>query len=125
MLKRILIIDDEVAFLISIEKLLQKGGHIIDTAETLEEALSFINMNNYDAVLADVRLGGSLNSEGLEILEAVKKRDSNSKVIIMTGYGNPEVMARAYDLKADYYFEKPVSIGSLIDALEEKGRESE
>jgi hypothetical protein len=39
----------------------------------------------------------------------------------MTGYGGPDVMKDAYHLRADYYFEKPVSFRTLSDALNELG----
>jgi len=75
----------------------------------------------YDAVIADVRLGGALSREGLAILDFIKARDNDTKVIIMTGYGGPDVMKDAYHLHADYYFEKPVSFRTLSDALNELG----
>ncbi len=115
--KRILIVDDEQALLIALKKLLQKNNIEIDIAETMNEAIAHINETDYEVVIADIRLTGILNREGLEILKYIKEHKPGTRVMLMTGYGSQEVMQRAYRLGADYYFEKPVSIRMLRDAL--------
>jgi DNA-binding NtrC family response regulator len=115
--KRILIVDDEQALLIALKKLLQDNKVQVDTAETMQEAMSHINESNYEVVIADIRLSGILNQEGLEILRYVKENKPGTRVMLMTGYGSQDIMEHAFDLGADYYFEKPVSIRVLKDAL--------
>ena len=114
---RVLVVDDEQAFLLGIKKLLQTPEMMIDTAETFEDAISLLDSNRYAAVVADIRLTGILREEGLEILKYIKERDPGTKVIMITGYGNPEVMDRALLFGADYYFEKPVPLEMLRKAL--------
>ena len=115
--RRILIVDDEQALLIALKKLLQDSKVHVDTAETMKEALAHINESSYEVIIADIRLSGILNQEGLEILRYVKENKPGTRVMLMTGYGSPDVMEHAFDLGADYYFEKPVSIRVLKDAL--------
>lgn len=117
MYKNILLVDDEVAFLLPMKKMLYGPGRNIDIAETYEQAITFLRSRRYDAVVADVRLGGALSREGLAILDYAKARDTSTKVIIMTGYGGADVMKEAYQLQADHYFEKPVSFKMLSEAL--------
>jgi DNA-binding NtrC family response regulator len=119
--RNILLVDDEVAFLLPMRKMLHGPGIHVDTAETYVQAMEHLHEAHYDAVIADIRLGGILSREGLEILDFIKARDGNTKVIIMTGFGGPDVMKEAYDLQADYYFEKPVSYKTLSLALSELG----
>ena len=119
--RNILLVDDEVAFLLPMRKMLHGPGVRVDTAETYEQAMEHLQASRYDAVIADVRLGGVLSREGLALLDFIKARDVNTKVIIMTGFGGPDVMKEAYDLQADYYFEKPVSYKTLTLALSELG----
>jgi two-component system response regulator RegA len=119
--RNILLIDDEVAFLLPMRKMLHGPGVRVDTAETYEKAMALLNTAAYDAVIADIRLGGILSREGLAILDFIKARSGNTKVIIMTGFGGPDVMKEAYKLKADYYFEKPVSYKTLSLALSDLG----
>jgi two-component system response regulator TctD len=117
MIRRILLVDDEVAFLLPMEKMLRGPGVAVDTAETYEQALGFLAGSEYDAVVVDVRLGGALSREGLAILDFIRSRGGDTKVIVMTGYGSPDVIQDVSRLNADCYFEKPVSVRTLSDAL--------
>ncbi|MCK4911047.1 MAG: response regulator [Thermodesulfovibrionales bacterium] len=119
--KRLLVIDDEVAFLIALRKLLAEPEIEVDTAETMEDSMGLLEHNVYDAVIADIRLTGVQHKEGILILDHVKKMHNDTKVIMMTGFGNPEVMQEAYSLGADFYFEKPVSVSVLKGALQKLG----
>ncbi|MCX5719056.1 MAG: response regulator [Nitrospirae bacterium] len=114
---RILVVDDEQAFLFGLKRFLNEPEMSVDTVETFEDAIDFLNKQTYDVVIADVRLTGVLQQEGLEILKIVKKYKPLTKVIIITGYGTPEVMQEAYELGVDYYFEKPVSADILLNIL--------
>ncbi len=119
--KRLLVVDDEVAFLIALRKLLSEPGIEVDTAETMEDSMELLENNTYDAVIADIRLTGVQRKEGIQILDHVKKAHNTTKVIMMTGFGNPDVMQEAYSLGADFYFEKPVSVSVLKGALHKLG----
>jgi len=115
--KRILVVDDEVAFLLALRKLLKDPLVEVDTAETLEDSMGLLTSNHYDVVIADIRLTGIDRQEGIVLLDHIKKNLTNTKVIMMTGFGSPEVMQDVYDLGADFYFEKPVSINVLKGSL--------
>ncbi len=119
--KRLLVVDDEVAFLIALRKLLTEPGIEVDTAETMEDSMGLLENNEYDAVIADIRLTGVQRREGIQILDHVKKTHKATKVIMMTGFGSPDVMQEAYSLGADFYFEKPVSVSVLKGALHKLG----
>jgi DNA-binding NtrC family response regulator len=121
MTSRILLVDDEVAFLLPMKKMLRGPEVAVDTAETYEQAAGFLAREEYDAVVVDVRLGGALSRDGLAILDLIRSRGGDTKVIVMTGYGGPDVMRDAYRLNADCYFEKPLSVRTLSDALTHLG----
>jgi DNA-binding NtrC family response regulator len=121
MKKNVMVIDDEKTILIAFKKLLECPGVEVDTAETLEDAETLLNERSYDAVIADLRLSGISGEEGLDIIRYVKTRYPESHVILITAYGSPEVMKKAYSLGAAYYFEKPVSTHVLKDALKNLG----
>jgi DNA-binding NtrC family response regulator len=121
MTKHVLLIDDETAILMAFKKLLQSPGIEIDTADTKEAAQSALKQKNYAAVIADLRLGDTGGEEGLEILRFVKQHNPAVPTILITAYGNPEVMERTYRLGADLYLEKPVSSNTLKDALKKLG----
>jgi DNA-binding NtrC family response regulator len=121
MTKHVLLIDDETAILMAFKKLLQSPGIEIDTADSKESAQSALKERNYAAVIADLRLGDTGGEEGLEILRFVKEHNPAVPTILITAYGNPEVMERTYKLGADLYLEKPVSSNTLKDALKKLG----
>ncbi len=119
--RRLLLIDDEPAILISFKKLLQSPGVTVDTAENIECARELIEEQFYDGVVADLRLSGISGEEGLEIIRLVKERHPETQVILMTAYGNHDVMKRAYRLGAVVYLEKPVSTSVIKYALRSLG----
>ncbi len=117
----ILIVDDEQAILMAFCKLFQSPYVHIDVAETLEEVRNYLQQRVYDVVIADLRLTGVLGEEGLDILRWIREHAPQTRTILMTGYGNPEVMERAYELGAAFYFEKPVAVHALEEALRALG----
>ena len=120
-MKKILLVDDEVAILISFQELLQSPTVRVDTAETFEQAEKLLKEEQYDVAIADLRLTGVLGEEGLEIINYIRDHNPGTKTMLITGYGNPKIMAKAYDLGVAFYFEKPVTISTLKEALESLG----
>lgn len=118
---RILLVDDEVGILLAFKKLLQAPGLVVDTAQTIEAAEALLKSNPYSVVIADLRLTGVLGEEGLEIIRYIREHNLSSRVILVTGYGSPDVMEKAYALGADFYFEKPVKAELLRDTIRSLG----
>jgi len=121
MVHTILLVDDEEAFLHPMKRMLAGPALAVDTAETFDRAMTLLQSKQYDAVIADVRLGGVLSREGLLILDHVKTWCSGTKVIIMTGHGSAGVEQEVSRLEADHYCEKPVSYRVLSDVLTKLG----
>ena len=120
-MKRILIVDEEPAFLHEIQKLLRGPGVHVDTAETAEGAEALLAREAYDGVISDVRLSPPNGEEGLEIARLARSRRSTSKVVLMTVDRSPELEATMSALGVDSCFEKPVPIEVLRRALNGKG----
>lgn len=115
--KKVLVIDDEVAMLNAFKKILRGDRVTIDTSETMEDALSLMNKAAYDVVITDLRLDNALREGGLEILQYAKQQNPDVNLILITGYGSPEIMEKAYALGTAFYFEKPVAASTLKEAL--------
>ncbi len=120
-IRRILIVDDEKTLLMAFKKFLQSPNIIIDTAETLDEAKSLLIKHFYDVIITDLKLTGAAKEEGLEIISLAKKYHRETEVILMTAYGDHEIMNKTYQLGAAYYFEKPISCNVLKEALKNLG----
>ncbi len=121
MQKNVLVVDDETTILLAFKKLLKTPGVDVDTAESMEDVKVLLIDKYYDAVIADLRLSGISGEEGLEVIRYVKERNPETKVILITAFGNQDVMSRAYNLGAAFYFEKPVSTNVIKDALRNMG----
>jgi DNA-binding NtrC family response regulator len=116
-LDRILIVDDETATLFAYKKLIEREGIGVDVCESLDEAIEQIKARPYYAVVADMRLAGTDNADGLEVLRIVREMRLDTKVIIVTGYGNKEIEQTALAMGAAHYFEKPVLPAAILKVL--------
>lgn len=115
--KKVLLVDDEVDMLHAFQKILRSDSVTIDTSETIENALFLLSHDDYDVVITDLRLNNTIREEGLEILRYAKELNPEIKVILITGYGSPDIMDKAYSYGTEFYFEKPVSGSTLKEAL--------
>ncbi len=97
---KLLLVDDDRHILDSMGSWLQSQGYELDRAATQEEAVGRITQNQYDLVLADLRLG---SGDGFEVLAHSRKVRPQTAVVLMTGYGTVEtgieaLRAGAFDL---------------------------
>jgi DNA-binding NtrC family response regulator len=111
---RVLIVDDEEGFRETLAARLQFRDLLSDTATDGAEALEFVEKQvEPDVMVLDLRLPGM---DGLEVLRQTKQAYPDIEVIVLTGYGTPAAEAKARQLGAFDYLQKPVT----IDVLSEK-----
>ena len=115
---RILIVDDEESTLFVFSRLLQRLNAPIDVARTFDEAEQVLGEHDYRVVVTDLRLTGALGEEGIDVLRRAREKNPSPAVIVVTGYGCPSAMTKAFSLGAAYYFEKPVRPVQLLHAVE-------
>ena len=114
---RILIVDDEPAILFAYRKLFEKEGMCVDTSSCIVDAVLRVNSRHYAAVVADVRLAGTENEDGLEFLRVLRKEHPTTLMIIATGCSCNNIEAKARELGVVHYFEKPVQPAALVAVL--------
>jgi DNA-binding response OmpR family regulator len=102
----ILVVDDEGANRYSVSKTLQRVGYIVNEAASGEEALDFVDNQEYDVVLSDIRMQGI---DGVELLRRIKEQSPDAIVILMTGYASLGTAVEALRLGAHDYLIKPSS----------------
>ncbi len=83
-----------------------------------DQALRLVDEHKPDLVLLDVRLEGSSLS-GLDVLKEVKRKAPSAKAFMVTGYDDPQSHARAEELGADGYLEKPLSAEKILKVLKD------
>jgi len=101
---KILLVDDQAAFLEITRLFLEKEGNIsVDTSESAEDALTKLKQNKYDAVVSDYEMGGM---DGIAFLSEFKKRAIDKPFIIFTGRSREDVVIKALNTGADFYLQK-------------------
>ena len=116
--RRYLVVDDDESIFMAYKKLLQSSERELDTATTLEDVKALLSSREYDILITDLRLSGVGNEEGFEITRLVRERYPNTKIVMVTAYGDAGIRERAYRMGVSLYFEKPISIRVLECALE-------
>ena len=110
---RILVADDEEGVLFALREYLGCCGWEVDTARTADEAKSLLETRGYAAVITDLRFSGPTSLEGLSIVRTAKTRHPDAAVVVVTGYGSPDVEAEARRLGVDAFVPKPVPLWEL------------
>jgi DNA-binding NtrC family response regulator len=108
---RVLIVDDERAILDTVEILLRGEGFDASVAQSGREALERFDEVSPDVVLTDIRMPGVT---GLDLLEAVRQRDPEVPVILMTAQASLQSAVKAVNQGAFYYLQKPFSNAELV-----------
>ncbi|MEA2491917.1 MAG: hypothetical protein QOH21_3709 [Acidobacteriota bacterium] len=105
--ERILIVDDEELIVLAMRKYFEGLGYSVDSAYELEEAQALLADIPYDLVIADLRLTGLGGVEGLEIVADVHRRSAETRVILLSAFGTPEIERESYNRGADAFLHKP------------------
>jgi DNA-binding NtrC family response regulator len=124
-MKRILLADDEESLLLAYQKLLYAPGITIDSIQSVADAQKMLEKNFYDAVIVDLRLAGTMEMDGLQIISGTKKRYPQSKIIALTAYSDNQIKQKVIRAGASYLFEKPVSALLIKELLKKLGIYSE
>ena len=93
---------------------MNKVGFSIDQAFDGEEALSYLAMNEYDAVILDLMLP---KIDGIEVLSRLRANGNSCHVLILSANDQTEDRIRGLDLGADDYLVKPFSFDELVSRL--------
>jgi DNA-binding NtrC family response regulator len=113
-LSRILLIDDDKEIRQLLSERLALEGYEVQAASSGRAGLTLCETYIFDAALVDIHIG---DMTGIDVLEAVKRRDPELDVVIMTGYPEVETAVQALRLGAYDYLIKPLEWTSLQHVL--------
>jgi ATP-dependent Lon protease len=111
---RILVVDDEEIARKNLAHVLGREQYEVITRPDAESALQDLASQEFDAVLTDLRMG---RLGGMDILETVKKRHPETRVIIITGYATVPSAIDAIKKGAYGYIAKPYKLDEVRDAV--------
>lgn len=115
----VLLVDDEVEFLETLEKRLRRRNMDVRVATSGEEALDLLSQSPPDVVVLDVKMPGM---DGIETLREIKRRAPLIEVVMLTGHANLEVAIQGMEMGAFDYLMKPVDIDELVYKLQDAHR---
>jgi CheY-like chemotaxis protein len=104
--KRILWVDDEIDLLRPHLFFLQQRGYHVDAITNGDDALALLQEHSYDLLLLDEQMPGI---SGLEVLQALKKEDPHTRVVMVTKSAEDRTMTEAIGRRVDDYLVKPTS----------------
>lgn len=110
MSKKILVVDDQFGIRILLQEVMQREGYAVFLAGNGPAALEIVQNENPDLMLLDMKIPGM---DGLEILRTVRKWEYDTKVIMMTAYGELNLIREAMEMGALAHFTKPFDIDEL------------
>lgn len=114
--KSILVVDDQAGIRRLLHELFKSSGYNTHAAANGVEALEKVKNESPDVVILDMKLPGM---NGIEILQKLKKVSPQTKVVMMTAYGEEDMIQRALDLGAVCYFFKPFDVIQLKQKISE------
>ena len=107
----ILVAEDEMMMLKTIELRLKKDGHQLIICQDGREAIRKIEESSPDVIMTDIMMPFA---SGLEIIEDVKRKGGKRiPVIVLSAMGQENVVLQAFQLGADDYITKPFSPNEL------------
>jgi DNA-binding response OmpR family regulator len=111
---KVLLVDDEEEFVKALAERLKMRDLRSDTVLDGEEALSYVEGQEPDVMVLDLKMPGI---DGMEVLRQVRKAYPKIQVIILTGHGSEKHEEEAKRLGAFDYLEKPVNLDVLVKKM--------
>jgi len=117
--KRVLIADDDINILASLQYVLSEEGFDIIAVTTPQAALENIKLHSFDLVLLDMNFVQDTTSgaEGLQLVKAISELEISMPIIVMTGWATIDIAVEAMQAGARDFIQKPWHNERLINAI--------
>jgi CheY-like chemotaxis protein len=110
---RVLVVDDHVDTGNVIRILLERDGHLVETAVTLREAVERAVETSFDLLISDI---GLPDGSGIDLIEQLGERRP-SRAIALSGFGMDEDVRRSLDAGFAQHLTKPVTMARLREVI--------
>ncbi|WKY45108.1 response regulator transcription factor [Eubacteriaceae bacterium ES2] len=111
---KILIAEDEKALQILIVEKLKDAGYSVDGCFDGEEAVSYVDVYEYDLIVLDVMMP---KIDGLAVIEYIRKKKIKTPILLLTAKNDISDRVKGLDAGADDYLTKPFSFDELFARL--------
>ena len=113
----LLIVDDDGPFLRRLARAMETRGFQVETAESVAEGVAKSKARPPKYAVVDLRLG---DGNGLDVIAAIRQRRDDTRIIVLTGYGNIATAVTAVKLGALDYLAKPADADDVYAALTQR-----
>ena len=113
-LGKILIVDDEEDFVEALAKRLRSHGWNAETAGSGKEALSKVSVEDFTAIILDLKMPGF---DGIETLKRLKEINPELQIILLTGHGAIRDGVNAMKHGALDFLEKPADFSEMLQKI--------
>ena len=112
--KSLLILDDDDPLRGRLSRAMEKKGFVVREAKTVLEGLEIVKKSPPNFAVVDLRLE---DGNGLDVVKELSKSKSDSRIVMLTGYGNLPTAVAAVKAGAIDYIAKPVDAEDVESAL--------
>lgn len=112
MKRHVLLVDDDVAVLLTLKAVLEISDFVVDTATSARDAQMKLRKGRYDMVITDMRMES--DKAGREVILAARTAPYHPAVALLTAFPDDDWE----DMGADKMLVKPMQIPSLIQSIE-------
>ncbi len=116
--RSLLLVDDDEPFLKRLAKAMEKRGFEVETAETVAAGKAIATARPPAYAVVDLRLE---DGNGLDVVEVLRERRPDSRIVVLTGYGAIATAVAAVKIGATDYLSKPADATDITNALLSKG----
>nr|WP_306413106.1 ActR/PrrA/RegA family redox response regulator transcription factor [Ectorhizobium quercum] len=113
----LLLVDDDGPFLRRLARAMESRGFAVEMAETVAEGIAKAKARPPKYAVIDLRLG---DGNGLDVIEALRETEAETRVVVLTGYGNIATAVTAVKLGALDYLAKPADADDIYHALTQR-----
>jgi EAL domain-containing protein (putative c-di-GMP-specific phosphodiesterase class I) len=110
----VLVVDDEDAWCRVYSRLLRQAGLVVESAANGAQALDLLGTRHFQVIISDVHMPVYT---GLEFLRAIRERDLDIPVILVTGQPDVASASEAVEYGAFRYLTKPVDTAQLLEVV--------
>ncbi len=112
--KSLLIVDDDDPLRLRLARAMEKKGFSVRESKTVDNAIKLVKSSPPTFALVDLRLE---DGNGLEVVKEINKYKKDSRIVMLTGYGNLPTAVAAVKAGAIDYIAKPVDADDVEAAL--------
>ncbi|MFD1914244.1 ActR/PrrA/RegA family redox response regulator transcription factor [Halodurantibacterium flavum] len=119
--RSLLLVDDDEPFLRRLAKAMEKRGFVPEMAGSVAAGKAAVAERPPAYAVVDLRLE---DGNGLDVVEALREKRPDSRIVVLTGYGAIATAVAAVKIGATDYLSKPADADDVMNALLSKGADA-